>query len=93
MGFYSWLPSYNSELSRFSPGLLIWMPLIEEAAARDIARIDLGYGQHSYKFDLANESYPVVGGAIWASKIEQQAREAYRHFRYRTRTVPERAPD
>jgi CelD/BcsL family acetyltransferase involved in cellulose biosynthesis len=87
MGLYSWMPSYNPELSRFSPGLLMWMPLIEEAAARDILRIDLGYGQHSYKFDLANDSYSVVGGAIWASKMEQRARNVYRQLRHGTRRL------
>ncbi len=93
MGLYSWMPSYDSELSRFSPGLLMWLPLIEEAAARAIPRIDLGYGQHSYKFDLANDSYLVVGGAIWASKAEQQARRLYRQLRYARRTISGRILD
>jgi CelD/BcsL family acetyltransferase involved in cellulose biosynthesis len=91
MGLYSWMPSYDLELSRFSPGLLIWMPLIEEAAARDISRIDLGYGQHSYKFDLANDSYSVVGGAVWASKTERRIRKLYRQLYYDRRTVREQA--
>jgi CelD/BcsL family acetyltransferase involved in cellulose biosynthesis len=93
MGLYSWMPSYDSELNRFSPGLLMWMPLIGEAAARNIPRIDLGYGQHSYKFDLANDSYPVAGGAIWASKTERQIRKLYRQFFYDKRAVREQAPD
>jgi len=93
VGLCSWMPSYDPDLSRFSPGLLMWMPLIEEASERDVARIDLGYGQHSYKFDLANDSYPVAGGAIWASKLEQQAWKVYRRFRYGRRIIHKRAPD
>jgi CelD/BcsL family acetyltransferase involved in cellulose biosynthesis len=90
-GLYSWMPSYDNELSRFSPGLLMWMPLIEAAAARNIPRLDLGYGQHSYKFDLANDSYPVAGGAVWSSKVEQQLRRLYRKFYYDKRVAHERA--
>lgn len=91
MGLYSWMPSYDSELSRYSPGLLMWMPLMEAAAARDIPRLDLGYGQHSYKFDLANDSYPVAGGAVWASKVEHQLRRLYRRFYYDKRVAHQQA--
>jgi CelD/BcsL family acetyltransferase involved in cellulose biosynthesis len=77
-GLSSWLPSYDSELSRFSPGMMMWYPIAEEAASRAITLIDFGYGQHDYKFRLANGSYPVAGGAVWASRAEQLAREAYR---------------
>lgn len=77
-GLSSWFPSYDSELSRFSPGLMMWYPIAEEAANRGIMLIDFGYGQHDYKFRLANGSYPVAGGAVWASRIEELARGAYR---------------
>ena len=77
-GLSSWFPSYDSELSRFSPGLMMWYPIAEEAASRGIRLIDFGYGQHGYKLSLANGSYPVAGGAVWASRIEKLARGAYR---------------
>jgi CelD/BcsL family acetyltransferase involved in cellulose biosynthesis len=77
-GLSSWFPSYDSELSRFSPGLMMWYPIAEEAANRGVMLIDFGYGQHDYKFRLANGSYPVAGGAVWASQIEEVARGAYR---------------
>jgi CelD/BcsL family acetyltransferase involved in cellulose biosynthesis len=90
LGLYSWMPSYDSDLSRFSPGLLMWQPLTEQAASRGINRIDLGYGQHSYKFHLANDSYPVAGGAVWAAptaELEQRARNFYRQVRDRRRNA------
>ena len=79
-GLSSWFPSYDSELSRFSPGLMMWLPIAEEAARQGITRIDFGYGQHDYKFRLANNSYPVAGGAVWASRIEERARGLYRRY-------------
>ncbi len=54
--------------------------LAEEAANRGIARIDFGGGQDSYKFSLANASYTVAGGAVWASRWEQAARSLYRRL-------------
>lgn len=79
----SWFPTYDRELSRFSPGRMMWQPLAEQAASQGITRLDLGYGQDQYKFGLANASYPVAGGAVWASRCEQAARSVYRRLRER----------
>jgi CelD/BcsL family acetyltransferase involved in cellulose biosynthesis len=79
-GLFSWFPAYDRELSRYSPGRMMWQPLAEEAACRGITRLDLGYGQDDYKFGLANASYTVAGGAVWASRWEQAARGIYRRL-------------
>jgi CelD/BcsL family acetyltransferase involved in cellulose biosynthesis len=79
-GLAGWVLSYDVALSRFSPGTIMLFALAEEAANRGIARIDFGGGQDSYKFSLANASYPVVGGAVWASRWEQGARSLYRRL-------------
>jgi CelD/BcsL family acetyltransferase involved in cellulose biosynthesis len=82
-GLSSWFPAYDRELSRYSPGRMMWQPLAEKAACRGITRLDLGYGQDQYKFGLANASYVVAGGAVWASRCEQAARSGYRRLRGR----------
>ena len=79
-GLCSWFPSYDQNLSRFSPGMMMWFPLAEAAAGKGVARIDLGYGQHEYKFHLANDSYPVAGGAVWTSRADELARKIYRRL-------------
>jgi len=79
-GLIGWFLSYDVALSRFSPGTIMLFALAEEAANRGIARIDFGGGQDSYKFSLANASYPVAGGAVWASRREQAARSLYRRL-------------
>jgi len=76
----SWFPTYDRELSRYSPGRMMWQPLAEEAACRGITRLDLGYGQDQYKFGLANASYLVAGGAVWANRCEQAVRSVYRRL-------------
>ena len=80
-GLTGWFASYDRELSRFSPGTMLILAVAEEAASRGIGYFDLGYGQDSYKFRLANTSYPVAGGAVWASRTEQAARRLYRQLR------------
>ncbi len=80
LGLAGWFLSYDITLSRFSPGTIMLFALAEEAANRGIARIDFGGGQDSYKFSLANASYTVAGGAVWASRWEQAARSLYRRL-------------
>jgi CelD/BcsL family acetyltransferase involved in cellulose biosynthesis len=76
-----WFTSYDPGLSRFAPGMMMWSPLAEAATEHGVPRIDLGYGQDAYKFSLANDSYPVAGGAVWASRFEAAARSIYRRLR------------
>jgi CelD/BcsL family acetyltransferase involved in cellulose biosynthesis len=80
-GLSGWFGAYDRELSRFSPGTMILLAIAEEAARQDITWVDMGYGQDSYKFRLANASYPVAGGAVWANRWEQAARSIYRRLR------------
>jgi CelD/BcsL family acetyltransferase involved in cellulose biosynthesis len=87
-GLSSWFPTYDRELSRFSPGRMMWQPLAEQAASRGITRLDLGYGQDPYKFGLANASYLVAGGAVWASRCEQAVRSVYRRLHERGSRAP-----
>jgi CelD/BcsL family acetyltransferase involved in cellulose biosynthesis len=80
-GLSGWFTAYEPALSRLSPGVILIFGLFEEAARQGITRIDLGYGQDSYKHGLANDSYPVAGGAVWASQAERLARSVYRRVR------------
>jgi CelD/BcsL family acetyltransferase involved in cellulose biosynthesis len=93
-----WFSGYDPGLRRFSPGTIMWYRLAEEAERQGITRIDFGGGQDSYKFSLANDSYPVFGGAVWASRAEEYLRRIYRQLYYdrvnrRARAAPrEQAP-
>jgi CelD/BcsL family acetyltransferase involved in cellulose biosynthesis len=77
-----WFMAYDSELSRFGPGKMLWHPLAKAAEERGISQIDLGPGRESYKLGLSNGSYRVAGGAIWVSRAEAVGRNAYRRFVY-----------
>ncbi len=76
-----WFMAYDPALSRFAPGQMLWHPLAQAAGERGISQIDLGAGQDTYKFELANDSYLVAGGAVWVSRAEAVARKVYRRLR------------
>jgi len=78
-GLCAWFSSYDPDWQQFSPGTIMWYLLAEQAVARGITQIDFGGGQDGYKFSLANTSYPVAGGAVWASRVERAVRGFYRH--------------
>jgi len=78
----TWFPGYDPDFARFSPGMIMWLAVAEEAARQGVTRIDFGYGEDSYKSRLANASYAVSGGAVWASRIEATGRSIYRRLRY-----------
>jgi CelD/BcsL family acetyltransferase involved in cellulose biosynthesis len=82
-GLTGWFAAYDGELSRFSPGTLLILAVAEEADRQGLGYYDLGYGQDSYKFRLANTSYSVAGGAVWVSRAERAARRLYRQLRSR----------
>jgi CelD/BcsL family acetyltransferase involved in cellulose biosynthesis len=88
-----WFPSYDRDLSRFSPGMIMVLALAEEAVGRGVSRIDMGSGQFDYKFRLATGSYPVAGGAVWASRPEEAARSLYRRFVMTPRAVKGKQPE
>jgi len=79
-GITGWFTAYDEQMRKFSPGTLALLATAEEAERRDITRIDMGAGQDGYKMRMANASYPVAGGAVWAFAGERVARGAFRRL-------------
>jgi CelD/BcsL family acetyltransferase involved in cellulose biosynthesis len=61
-----WFPAYNTKFASYSPGLILLLDLVAEAAARGLALVDLGRGEHHYKLRVATGSYEVAEGAVTA---------------------------
>lgn len=61
----SWFPTYNPDLARYSPGLLLHLMMAEAAAARGIATFDLGRGDHGYKTLLASHEPQLARAAVF----------------------------
>lgn len=61
----SWFPSYNPDLGRYSPGLLLHLMMAEGAAARGMSAFDLGRGEHGYKDLLKTHELVLARGAVF----------------------------
>jgi CelD/BcsL family acetyltransferase involved in cellulose biosynthesis len=59
-----WFPAYEVALSRYSPGLLLHLFLVEAAAAAGLRRLDLGKGDEEYKAVLGNQAHMVAEGCL-----------------------------
>ena len=62
-----WFPAYDATFGSYSPGLILLLDLVAEAAARGLALVDLGRGEHHYKLRVANGAYDVAEGSVPAS--------------------------
>lgn len=76
-----WIPAYNHELGRYSPGLLALMELARAAADRGIQRIDLGAGEERYKLRAASGSVDIAEAAVSTSATLRAVNNALDHTR------------
>jgi CelD/BcsL family acetyltransferase involved in cellulose biosynthesis len=61
-----WFPAYDPEFGRYSPGLILLLALIGEAAAQSVPVIDLGRGEHGYKLRVTRQFSEVAEGCVSA---------------------------
>lgn len=72
--FHYWFPSYNQDLQRYSPGLILLLNMIEEAARRKIQRFDFGKGEEGYKQSFATDAVQLAEGAVDFNPISRALR-------------------
>lgn len=71
-----WFPAYDPALSRYSPGLILALELIEDAAASGLTRVDLGVGDEAYKQRLMTGELRLAEGAFERASFLRRARAA-----------------
>jgi CelD/BcsL family acetyltransferase involved in cellulose biosynthesis len=76
-----WVPAYNHELGRYSPGLLALMELARAAAERGIQRIDLGIGEERYKLRAASGSFDMAVASVSTNTTLRAVNDALDHAR------------
>jgi CelD/BcsL family acetyltransferase involved in cellulose biosynthesis len=59
-----WFPAYDTNFSRYSPGLILHLQLAEGAAADGVGLIDLGTGAKRYKDELKTGDLFVSEGVV-----------------------------
>lgn len=67
--WHYWLPAYNPEFGRHSPGILLLLGMAEHAPAIGLRVIDMGNGRALYKQRLTNGAIPIVEGEVAVSPM------------------------
>ena len=73
---HSWFPTYNTELARYSPGLLCWIETMKAAGSLGIRRIDFGKGSEPFKYRLMSGVTKVAEGTADLKHGAAMARRA-----------------
>lgn len=76
-----WIPAYNHELARYSPGLLALMELARAAPEHGIERIDLGTGEERYKLRAATGSMDLAVASVSTNAALRAVTDALDHTR------------
>lgn len=62
--WHYWFPAYDPAFSKYSPGVMLLLAMAEAAGSLGIKTIDLGCGEHSYKWRLMNGFVPTARGSV-----------------------------
>ena len=73
----SWIPTYEQDFSKYSPGLILHVELARWAAEVGIERIDLGRGENQMKASLMSGAFPVAIGSIDRRFIQRTLTRGY----------------
>ena len=65
--WHYWLPTYDRDFAKYSPGLILLLEMAAQAQALGIQTIDLGKGNALYKQRLMNGAVPLLEGVVPAS--------------------------
>lgn len=85
---HEWFIAYNHDHSKYSPGMILMLQVIQAAAEHGITRLHLGSGDQRFKESLASGSVPVSIGTVESPTPSTMLRDAWRW----TRAAASRSP-
>ena len=83
-----WFPTYNRDLARYSPGVILLVEFAKRAQSLGIARIVLGKGDTEFKQWAMNGASEVAEGCVDCSPVMWSVRRGLRETRARLRASP-----
>ncbi|MEX0701754.1 MAG: GNAT family N-acetyltransferase [Planctomycetales bacterium] len=89
---HSWFPAYSRDYDRYSPGLVLFLKMVEACTDLGVSRIDLGAGREQYKLSLSSGSDLVAEGCVERRRVRRLVRAAWRSSRDWVRSSPFRRP-
>ncbi|MCP4782958.1 MAG: GNAT family N-acetyltransferase [Fuerstiella sp.] len=60
----SWIPTFDHDYAKYSPGLILQLKLADWAANEGIHRFDLGRGENQTKLSLASDAFDIAVGSV-----------------------------
>jgi CelD/BcsL family acetyltransferase involved in cellulose biosynthesis len=72
-----WFPAYGPAGSRWSPGQVLLLSLVEQAESHGVTRIDLGKGPEDYKRMFANSAVELAEGYLDRRPLAPTLRRTY----------------
>lgn len=90
--WHYWLPSYNRDFSKYSPGLILILKMAQTAVQFGVRMIDLGAGMSQHKARLATGSVMLSAGSIELSTWRSMRRNVQRNIVAGMRNTPLEAP-
>jgi len=89
---HAWFPAFDPGLAEWSPGMMLFVKIAQEAASLGIQRIDLGAGESDFKQSLASAATTVASGAVTRYATHRSAQRRWREAKDWMRNSPLRAP-
>lgn len=78
---HSWFTAYDKEFAAYSPGVILFLRLAQEAERLGISKIDLGKGDERYKWSLASASTDLLEGSVRGTAVGLLLRDGWRKSR------------
>jgi CelD/BcsL family acetyltransferase involved in cellulose biosynthesis len=72
-----WFPAYDTEMGKYSPGMILLLETIRAAYLQGVKRIDLGKGLERYKLALMTGSRTLYAGSMDANWLVHSLRRNY----------------
>jgi CelD/BcsL family acetyltransferase involved in cellulose biosynthesis len=89
---HAWFPCYDADLAAYSPGLILWIELMQACAAAGVVRIDFGKGDQRFKTSFMSGAESVAEGSIDLRRWSGAFKRTWLHTRDWIRSTPLRAP-
>jgi CelD/BcsL family acetyltransferase involved in cellulose biosynthesis len=75
---HAWFVAYDQQFATYSPGMILFLKMAEEAERQGVTRIHLGAGDQRFKQSLASGTIPVTIGAVESRSVGTLVRHAWR---------------
>jgi CelD/BcsL family acetyltransferase involved in cellulose biosynthesis len=74
-----WFPAFNREFSMYSPGIVLFSYMVENAQNQGIGVLDLGKGDEEYKRRWSNQAVPLAEGYVELPSVQALLRKTRRN--------------